>query len=74
MDSKEYKTQKFVSQYLAALKSRMLTAVAEVNKWKRVIFSQHDAHQQAMLEYMTKAEFGTVFLKRWRKKSSWKSF
>ena len=56
MDSKEYATQKFVSQYLAALKSRMLTAVADVNKWKRVIISTHDAQEQAMLEYMSKAE------------------
>ena len=34
----------------------MLTAVAEVNKWKRVIISQHDAEEQAKLEYMTKSE------------------
>ena len=34
----------------------MFTAIADVNKWKRVIISQHDAKQQAMLEYMTKTE------------------
>ena len=34
MDSKEYTTQKFVSQYLLAMKSKLLTAVANVNKWK----------------------------------------
>ena len=34
----------------------MLTAVAEVNRWKRFIISQHDAEQQAKLEYMSKAE------------------
>ena len=56
MDSKEYSTQKFVSEYLVAMKNRMLMAVAEVNKWKRVIISQHDAKEQAMLEYMTKSE------------------
>ena len=56
MDSKEYKTQKFVSEYLLAMKNKMLTAVAEVNKWKRVIISQHDAEEQARLEYMSKAE------------------
>ncbi|MBR0032028.1 MAG: hypothetical protein IJP61_07060, partial [Treponema sp.] len=56
MDSKEYKTQKFVSPQIAALKSKMLTAVAQVNRWKRFIISQHDAQEQAMLEYMTKAE------------------
>ena len=56
MDSEEYRTQKFVSQYLAAMKSKMLTAVAEVNKWKRLIISHHDAEEQAKLEYMTKAE------------------
>ena len=43
MDSKEYATQKFLSQYLLEMKNKTLTAVAEVNKWKRVIISQHDA-------------------------------
>lgn len=33
-----------------------MKAVAEVNRWKRFIISQHDAEQQAKLEYMTKAE------------------
>ena len=33
-----------------------MTAVAEVNKWKRVIISQHAAEEQAKLEYMNKAE------------------
>ena len=54
--SKQYKKQKFVSQYLLAMKKRMMKAVAEVNRWKRFIISQHDAEQQAKLEYMTKAE------------------
>ena len=56
MDSNEYERQKFVSPHLSALNQKMLTAVAQVNKWKRVIISQHDAHQQALLEYMTKSE------------------
>ena len=56
MDSEEYKRQEFVSQYLLAMRERMLTAVAEVNKWKRVIISQHDAEEQARLEYMSKSE------------------
>ncbi|MBR0290071.1 MAG: MobA/MobL family protein [Selenomonadaceae bacterium] len=56
MDSEEYERQKFVSPHLAALKSKMLTAVAQVNRWKRFIISQHDAELQAKLEYMTKAE------------------
>ena len=56
MDSKEYKKQKFVSEYLLAMKRKMLTAVAEVSKWKRFIISQHDAELQAKLEYMSKAE------------------
>ena len=34
----------------------MLTAVAEVNRWKRFIISQRDAEEQAELEYMSKAE------------------
>ena len=56
MDSNEYTAQKFTSFYLSAMKQKMLTAVAEVNKWKRVIISQHDAQEHAMLEYMTKSE------------------
>ena len=56
MDSKEYQTQKFVSPHLAALNQKMLTAVAQVNRWKRFIISQHDAELQAKLEYMSKAE------------------
>ena len=38
------------------LKSKMFSAVAEVNKWKRILISYHDAEQQAKLEYMTKSE------------------
>lgn len=34
MDSEEYKTQEFVSQYLLAMKNKMMTTIAEVNKWK----------------------------------------
>ena len=56
IDSKQYKKQKFVSEYLLALKRRMLTAIAEVNRWKRFIISQRDAEEQAKLEYMTKSE------------------
>ena len=56
MNSEEYEKQEFVSEYLLAMKNKMLTAVAEVNKWKRVIISQHDAEQQARLEYMSKSE------------------
>ena len=44
------------SEYLSAMRNKMLTAVAEVNKWKRVIISQHDAEEKAKLEYMTKSE------------------
>jgi hypothetical protein len=56
MDSKEYTKHKFFYPYLAEMKRRMMTAVAEVNRWKRFIISQHHAEQQAKLEYMTKAE------------------
>ena len=56
MDSEEYERQKFVSPNLATLKPKMLTAVAQVNRWKRFIISQHDAQEQAKLEYMTKSE------------------
>ena len=58
MDSKEYGAQKFVYQHLLAMRNKMLTAVAEVNKWKRVIISQYDAEEYAKLEYMTKSERG----------------
>ena len=56
METKEYARQKFVSPHLAALKQKMLTALADVNKWKRIIISQHDAEEQARLEYMSKSE------------------
>ena len=56
MESKEYKSQKFVDPLLADMKNKMLTAVAQVNKWKRAIISQHDAELQAKMEYMTKSE------------------
>ena len=55
-DSQDFISQKFLSQYQQELKAKMLTAVAEVNKWKRVIISQHEAEEQAKLEYMTKSE------------------
>ena len=54
--SKEYSEQKFLDPLLADLKNKMLTAVAQVNKWKRAIISQHNAEEQAKLEYMTKSE------------------
>ena len=54
--SKEYSEQKFADPFLAGLKNKMLTAVAQVNKWKRSIISQHDAEERAKLEYMTKSE------------------
>ena len=56
MNSKEYTAQKFTSLYLSAMNQKMLTAVAQVNKWKRVVISQHDAEEQAKLEYMSKSE------------------
>ena len=56
IESKEYSEQMFLDPLLADLKNKMLTAVAQVNKWKRAIISQHNAEQQAKLEYMTKSE------------------
>ena len=56
MESKEYKSQKFVDPILADLKNKMLTAVAQVNRWKRSIISQYDAEEKAKLEYMNKFE------------------
>ena len=37
-DSKEYVMQKFAAPYLATLKRKMLTAVADINKWKNIYF------------------------------------
>ena len=55
--SKEYSEQKFSDPHLVDLKNKMLTAaVAQVNKWKRAIISQHEAEEKAKHEYMTKSE------------------
>ncbi|MBQ6298494.1 MAG: hypothetical protein IJK81_12575 [Selenomonadaceae bacterium] len=40
MDSKDYRPQKFLSNYLLAMKRKMLTAIVEVNKWKLIINEQ----------------------------------
>ena len=56
IESKEYSKQKFIDPLIADLKNKMLTAIAQVNKWKRSIISQHDAELQAKLEYMSKDE------------------
>ena len=56
IDSKDFSAQSFDSEELKTLRNNLLNAVAEVNKWKRVIISQHDAEEQAKLEYMTKSE------------------
>ncbi len=56
ISSREFSTQKFVSQYQQELKAKLFSAIAEVNKWKRTIISHHDAELQAKLEYMTKSE------------------
>ena len=56
IESKEYSEQKFLDPLLADLKNKMLAAIAQVNKWKRAIISQHDAEERAKLEYMNKTE------------------
>ncbi|MBR3204197.1 MobA/MobL family protein [Candidatus Saccharibacteria bacterium] len=56
IESKEYSEQKFLDPLLADLKNKMLTAIAQVNKWKRSIISQHEAEEKAKLEYMAKSE------------------
>ncbi len=38
------------------LKSQIYSAISEVNKWKRILISYHDALFQAKFEYMTKSE------------------
>ena len=49
-------TPKILSQPQQELRAKMFSAVAEVNKWKRVVISYRDAQEQARLEYMSKAE------------------
>lgn len=63
MESEEYKKQKFVSQEHHQLRDKMLSAVTEVNRWKRAIVSKHDAELQAKLQYMKKrtANLATLF-------------
>ena len=56
IDSSDFSAQKFDSQPLQDMKSKIFEAIAEVNKWKRVIISKRDAEEQAKLEYMTKSE------------------
>ena len=56
IDSPEYSAQKNLTARQKELRTRMFTAIAEVNKWKRVIISYHDAQEQARLEYMSAAE------------------
>ena len=56
IDSQEFLSQKFDSDRLKNMKAKMFSAVAEVNKWKRVIITNHDAEEQAKLEYMTESE------------------
>ena len=47
---------KILTQPQQELRAKMFTAVAEVNKWKRVVISYRDAQEQARLEYMSKTE------------------
>ena len=54
--AKKILAQKFNSQPLRDLQEKILSAVAEVNKWKRIIISYRDAEQQAKLEYMMPSE------------------
>ena len=76
MNSEEYKRQEFVSEYLLAMKNKMLTAIAEVNKWKLVIISLHDAEEKARLEYMSKSEreLWQKYFETLAQKKSWKNF
>ena len=56
METKEYAEQKRVSQEQQELREKMMSALTQVNKWKRLVVSQHEAEEQAKLEYMTKEE------------------
>ena len=56
VDSKEFQSQKFLIPQLQEMQAKIFSTVAEVNHWKRIIISYHNAQEQAKLEYMTKSE------------------
>ncbi len=56
INAKKMLTQNFGSQPLRDLQAKIFSAVADVNKWKRVIISYRNAEEQAKLEYMTPSE------------------
>ena len=56
IDSKEFQSQKFQKLQLQEMQSKMFSAVGEINHWKRIIISYHDAQEQAKLKYMTRNE------------------
>lgn len=56
MEMKEYAEQKKVSQEQQELREKMMSALTQVNKWKRLVVSQHEAEEKAKLEYMTEEE------------------
>lgn len=56
IDAQKLLTQNFDSPQLRNLKTKMLSDVADVNKWKRIIISFNAAQEQAKLEYMSPSE------------------
>ena len=54
MESDEFKSQN--TDEIQELKEKVKKAMEEVNRWKRLIISQHDAEEKAKLEYMTPSE------------------
>ena len=56
LNAKKFLSQKFLTPQLQEMQAKMFSAVAEVNHWKRIIISYHDAQEQSKLEYMTKSE------------------
>ena len=54
--SEEFLSQKFDTPKLQELKAKVMFEIEEVNHWKRAIISQHNAEENAKLEYMNPAE------------------
>jgi hypothetical protein len=55
--SEEFLAQKFDTPQLQELKEKVKYEIREVNHWKRLIISQHDAEEKAQLEYMRECKF-----------------
>lgn len=56
LTSDDFLSQKFDTKEMQKLKAKVIFEIAEVNRWKRSIISQHEAELKAKIEYMTPFE------------------